>query len=121
MAQTGETSGEDDVQLHGVPGHLASCSGRGGGVQLHELSTFKPISLFKNIRFFGTDSSGLQYSSLHTWRISKVVIPGSHSPRLGINCTRVSAGHWDFKISSGASYVQLRLKTSVFEVRSWKE
>lgn len=26
MAQSGEASGEDDVQLYGVPGHLASCS-----------------------------------------------------------------------------------------------
>lgn len=94
---------------------------REGGVQLQELNTFKPIYLFKCFRFFGTNISGLQYSSSHTWRISKVVKPGSHPSRLGINCTRVSAGHQDFKISPGASYVQLRLKTAVFEVRRWKE
>lgn len=82
---------------------------RGGGVQLHDLNTFKPTYLFKSIRFFGTDINGLQYSSSHTWEISKVVIPGSHSHRLGINCSRVSAGHQDFKISPGASYVRLRL------------
>jgi hypothetical protein len=59
IVQRGEDSAEDDVQLNGITGHLASCSAgsqaltwlvREDGVQHNEFNKFKPIYLFKIVR-----------------------------------------------------------------------